>query len=190
MYNGFNVGVLLESGQEQPLELLGGKINVGLHEGTNVLILIVHHERGDESGKSFTINYDPNWNGSMQSAEPSPTAIENQNECSDYGQQQQETCNVEGKGEGHKYCENPDGQKFVWGDCSVEVCNNGSNNPPQCDNQESTSQPAEQAQPPSQPESTPAPCSSDSDFTRLATRLREAGMNVIGIGEKKNGKQN
>ena len=27
--------------------------------------------------------------------------------------------------------------------------------------------------------------SSDSDFTRLATRLREAGMNVIGIGEKK-----
>ncbi len=26
---------------------------------------------------------------------------------------------------------------------------------------------------------------SDSDFTRLATRLREAGMNVIGIGEKK-----
>jgi len=31
------------------------------------------------------------------------------------------------------------------------------------------------------------PClvSSDSDFTRLATRLREAGMQVIGIGEKK-----
>jgi uncharacterized LabA/DUF88 family protein len=28
--------------------------------------------------------------------------------------------------------------------------------------------------------------SSDSDFTRLATRLREAGMLVIGIGEKKN----
>src|ERR1700743_166908 len=28
--------------------------------------------------------------------------------------------------------------------------------------------------------------SSDSDFTRLATRLREAGMKVIGIGEKKN----
>lgn len=27
--------------------------------------------------------------------------------------------------------------------------------------------------------------SSDSDFTRLAVRLREAGMNVIGIGEKK-----
>src|SRR5690606_3266344 len=27
--------------------------------------------------------------------------------------------------------------------------------------------------------------SSDSDFTRLATRLREAGMMVIGIGEKK-----
>ncbi len=27
--------------------------------------------------------------------------------------------------------------------------------------------------------------SSDSDFTRLATRLREAGMLVIGIGEKK-----
>ena len=27
--------------------------------------------------------------------------------------------------------------------------------------------------------------SSDSDFTRLATRLREAGMEVIGIGEKK-----
>jgi hypothetical protein len=27
--------------------------------------------------------------------------------------------------------------------------------------------------------------SSDSDFTRLATRLREAGMRVIGIGEKK-----
>lgn len=27
--------------------------------------------------------------------------------------------------------------------------------------------------------------SSDSDFTRLATRLREAGMNVYGIGEKK-----
>jgi len=27
--------------------------------------------------------------------------------------------------------------------------------------------------------------SSDSDFTRLATRLREAGMNVIGLGEKK-----
>jgi uncharacterized LabA/DUF88 family protein len=27
--------------------------------------------------------------------------------------------------------------------------------------------------------------SSDSDFTRLATRLREAGMKVIGIGEKK-----
>ena len=27
--------------------------------------------------------------------------------------------------------------------------------------------------------------SSDSDFTRLATRLREAGMQVIGIGEKK-----
>ena len=27
--------------------------------------------------------------------------------------------------------------------------------------------------------------SSDSDFTRLATRLREAGMNVMGIGEKK-----
>ncbi len=27
--------------------------------------------------------------------------------------------------------------------------------------------------------------SSDSDFTRLATRLREAGMSVIGIGEKK-----
>ncbi len=27
--------------------------------------------------------------------------------------------------------------------------------------------------------------SSDSDFTRLATRLREAGLNVIGIGEKK-----
>jgi hypothetical protein len=27
--------------------------------------------------------------------------------------------------------------------------------------------------------------SSDSDFTRLATRIREAGMNVIGIGEKK-----
>ena len=27
--------------------------------------------------------------------------------------------------------------------------------------------------------------SSDSDFTRLATRLRETGMNVIGIGEKK-----
>ena len=27
--------------------------------------------------------------------------------------------------------------------------------------------------------------SSDSDFTRLAIRLREAGMNVIGIGEKK-----
>ncbi|MBN1782756.1 NYN domain-containing protein [bacterium] len=27
--------------------------------------------------------------------------------------------------------------------------------------------------------------SSDSDFTRLATRLREAGMTVIGIGEKK-----
>ncbi|MBD3226189.1 MAG: NYN domain-containing protein [Caldithrix sp.] len=26
--------------------------------------------------------------------------------------------------------------------------------------------------------------SSDSDFTRLATRLREAGMNVIGIGDK------
>jgi uncharacterized protein (TIGR00288 family) len=30
--------------------------------------------------------------------------------------------------------------------------------------------------------------SSDSDFTRLATRLREAGMQVIGIGEKKNSK--
>src|SRR6476659_4317230 len=28
--------------------------------------------------------------------------------------------------------------------------------------------------------------SSDSDFTRLATRLREAGMKVFGIGEKKN----
>ena len=28
--------------------------------------------------------------------------------------------------------------------------------------------------------------SSDSDFTRLAVRLREAGMQVIGIGEKKN----
>ena len=27
--------------------------------------------------------------------------------------------------------------------------------------------------------------SSDSDFTKLATRLREAGKNVIGIGEKK-----
>src|SRR5688572_32308726 len=27
--------------------------------------------------------------------------------------------------------------------------------------------------------------SSDSDFTRLATRLREAGMKVIGIGEQK-----
>ena len=27
--------------------------------------------------------------------------------------------------------------------------------------------------------------SSDSDFTRLATRLREAGMTVIGIGQKK-----
>lgn len=27
--------------------------------------------------------------------------------------------------------------------------------------------------------------SSDSDFTRLATRLREAGMNVIGLGERK-----
>ncbi|CAA6826034.1 MAG: Maebl [uncultured Aureispira sp.] len=27
--------------------------------------------------------------------------------------------------------------------------------------------------------------SSDSDFTRLATRLREAGLNVIGIGERK-----
>src|SRR5204862_6779640 len=27
--------------------------------------------------------------------------------------------------------------------------------------------------------------SSDSDFTRLATRLREAGMQVLGIGEKK-----
>ena len=27
--------------------------------------------------------------------------------------------------------------------------------------------------------------SSDSDFTRLATRLREAGMQVIGIGERK-----
>jgi len=27
--------------------------------------------------------------------------------------------------------------------------------------------------------------SSDSDFTRLATRLREAGMHIIGIGEKK-----
>ena len=27
--------------------------------------------------------------------------------------------------------------------------------------------------------------SSDSDFTRLATRLREAGLQVIGIGEKK-----
>src|SRR4026209_1847307 len=27
--------------------------------------------------------------------------------------------------------------------------------------------------------------SSDSDFTRLATRLREAGMKVLGIGEKK-----
>jgi uncharacterized LabA/DUF88 family protein len=27
--------------------------------------------------------------------------------------------------------------------------------------------------------------SSDSDFTRIATRLREAGMMVIGIGEKK-----
>lgn len=27
--------------------------------------------------------------------------------------------------------------------------------------------------------------SSDSDFTRLATRLREAGKFVIGIGEKK-----
>jgi len=27
--------------------------------------------------------------------------------------------------------------------------------------------------------------SSDSDFTRLATRLREAGMRVIGMGEKK-----
>jgi uncharacterized LabA/DUF88 family protein len=27
--------------------------------------------------------------------------------------------------------------------------------------------------------------SSDSDFTRLATRLREAGKQVIGIGEKK-----
>ena len=27
--------------------------------------------------------------------------------------------------------------------------------------------------------------SSDSDFTRLATRLREAGMKIIGIGEKK-----
>ena len=27
--------------------------------------------------------------------------------------------------------------------------------------------------------------SSDSDFTRLATRLREAGMTVFGIGEKK-----
>src|SRR5690554_7898219 len=27
--------------------------------------------------------------------------------------------------------------------------------------------------------------SSDSDFTRLATRLREAGMTVIGLGEKK-----
>lgn len=27
--------------------------------------------------------------------------------------------------------------------------------------------------------------SSDSDFTRLATRLRESGMNVIGFGEKK-----
>src|ERR1017187_45321 len=28
--------------------------------------------------------------------------------------------------------------------------------------------------------------SSDSDFTRLATRLREAGMKVFGIGQKKN----
>ena len=27
--------------------------------------------------------------------------------------------------------------------------------------------------------------SSDSDFTRLATRLREAGMKVYGMGEKK-----
>src|SRR5574339_1023710 len=27
--------------------------------------------------------------------------------------------------------------------------------------------------------------SSDSDFTRIATRLREAGMKVLGIGEKK-----
>ncbi len=27
--------------------------------------------------------------------------------------------------------------------------------------------------------------SSDSDFTRLATRLREAGMKVYGIGQKK-----
>ncbi len=27
--------------------------------------------------------------------------------------------------------------------------------------------------------------SSDSDFTRLATRLREAGMRVIGFGRKK-----
>ena len=27
--------------------------------------------------------------------------------------------------------------------------------------------------------------SSDSDFTRLATRLREAGLKVYGIGEKK-----
>ena len=27
--------------------------------------------------------------------------------------------------------------------------------------------------------------SSDSDFTRLATRLRETGMKVIGIGERK-----
>ncbi len=30
--------------------------------------------------------------------------------------------------------------------------------------------------------------SSDSDFTRLATRLREAGMTVLGFGEKKNSK--
>jgi uncharacterized LabA/DUF88 family protein len=28
--------------------------------------------------------------------------------------------------------------------------------------------------------------SSDSDFTRLAIRLRESGMKVIGIGEKRN----
>ena len=28
--------------------------------------------------------------------------------------------------------------------------------------------------------------SSDSDFTRLATRLREAGMKVFGIGEQEN----
>jgi uncharacterized LabA/DUF88 family protein len=28
--------------------------------------------------------------------------------------------------------------------------------------------------------------SSDSDFTRLATRLREAGMKVFGMGEQKN----